>query len=81
MAPKLPQHVPKLPNLVDFGLQLGGPGGVLERTFGGHFWPLGPSWGQDGPMSLQGASWERFLMVLAPNLVDFGLQDTSWEQF
>ena len=28
--------------LVDFGSNLGGPGGVLERTFGGPFGLLGP---------------------------------------
>ena len=66
--PNMAQHGATWPQ---HGPNLGGSGGVLELTFGGHFWLLGPSWGQDGPTSLPGAFRERFLMVLAANLVDF----------
>ena len=62
------------PELNEFWAQHGPQEGAPEINFQGFLKLLGPSWGQDGPTSLQGAFWERFLMVLAPNLVDFGLQ-------
>ena len=58
MVPKLPEHAPKLPDLLDFGLQLGVPGEAREPGF----WRVFCSWCRLGAKMATWSIFDRFLI-------------------